>query len=66
VPAVLGHGVVQRTIDVPLSEEEEELLVERVKEIKKWFGRWKALDALDDVPCLKTKVSIVEAGHYDN
>jgi L-lactate dehydrogenase len=35
LPAVLGHGGVQRTIDIPLSNEEEEVLLKSVEEIKK-------------------------------
>jgi L-lactate dehydrogenase len=35
LPAVLGQGGVQRTIDIPLSEEEEELLSQSAEEIKK-------------------------------
>jgi malate/lactate dehydrogenase len=35
LPAVLGHGGVLRTIDIPLSDEEEEGLLKSVEEIKK-------------------------------
>jgi malate/lactate dehydrogenase len=34
-PAVLGHGGVQRAIDIPLSGEEGEALVKNVEEINK-------------------------------
>jgi len=35
LPAVIGHGGVQRTIDVPLSDAEREVLQKIAEEIKK-------------------------------
>lgn len=34
LPAVLGHGGIQKTIEVPLNEYEKEMLEKSIKEIK--------------------------------
>jgi L-lactate dehydrogenase len=38
LPAVLGRGGVQKTIEVPLTDEEREVLVKSAEEIKKNVG----------------------------